>query len=89
MPVDIEVFSAPGCSSCGQAKAVIRKLVEQMGDDRMQWREVDVIAELDYAVELGILSTPAIAINGKLVFTGLPSEKKLHAELLKQLETGL
>jgi len=89
MAVNIEVFSAPGCSSCGRAKAVIRKLVEQMGDNRLQWREVDVVAELDYAVELGILSTPAIAINGELVFTGLPSEKKLHAELLKQLETGL
>ncbi len=89
MPVTIEVFSAPGCNSCGKAKAVIRKLVEQMGDNRLQWREVDVVAELDYAVELGILSTPAIAINGELVFTGLPSERKLHAELLKQLETGL
>ncbi len=89
MPVNIEVFSAPGCNSCGQAKKVIRKLVEQMGDDRLQWREVNVVAELDYAVELGILSTPAIAINGELIFTGLPSEKKLHAELLKQLETGL
>lgn len=85
MPVNIEVFSAPGCNSCGQAKAVIRKLVEQMDDKRLQWREVDVLAELDYAVELGVLATPAIAINGELVFTGLPSEKNLHAELVKQL----
>lgn len=85
MPVHIEVFSAPGCNSCGQAKAVIRKLVEQMDDKRLQWREVDVLAELDYAVELGVLATPAIAINGELVFTGLPSEKNLHAELVKQL----
>jgi len=89
MAVNIEVFSAPGCNSCGQAKAVIRKLVEQMGDNRLQWREVNVVAELDYAVKLGILSTPAIAINGELVFTGLPSENRLRAELLKQLETGL
>jgi thioredoxin len=89
MPVNIEVFSAPGCNSCGQAKKVIRKLVEQIGNDQLLWREVNIIAELDYAVELGILSTPAIAIHGKLVFTGLPSEKKLRAELLKQLDTGL
>jgi len=87
MPVNIEVFSAPGCSSCGQAKVVIRKLVEQMGNHRLQWREVDVVAELDYAVELGILSTPAIAINGELVFTGLPPENTLRVELLKRLKT--
>jgi protein-disulfide isomerase len=47
----------------------------------VQWREVNILEEMDYAVDLGVLSTPAIAINGKLVFTGLPSHKKLHRAL--------
>ncbi|HEN47038.1 MAG TPA: thioredoxin family protein [Mizugakiibacter sp.] len=40
-----------------------------------------MLDELDYAVELGVLSTPAIAIDGELVFSGLPSVRKLRAAL--------
>jgi len=29
-------------------------------------------------VALGILTTPAIAMNGKLVFSGLPSEQAMR-----------
>ena len=36
---------------------------------------------MDYAVSLGVQSTPAIAINGKLEFTSLPSAKKLRQAL--------
>ena len=85
MPINVEVFSSPGCSKCGHAKAVLRKLVEEMGEDKVSWRGVDILEEMDYAVELGVLSTPAIVIEGELVFSGLPSAKKLHAALLTRL----
>ena len=45
------------------------------------WRKVNVLEELDYAVELGVLSLPAIAINGELVFTSHPSARKLRDAL--------
>lgn len=77
----VEVFSSPGCTRCGQAKDVLRKVVEEIGGGRIVWREVSVLEEIDYAVKLGVLSTPAIAVNGKLVFTALPSAKKLRAAL--------
>lgn len=77
----VEVFSSPGCTKCGQAKDVLRKVVEEVGSGRIQWREVNVLDEMDYAVKLGVLSTPAIAMNGRLVFTALPSAKKLRATL--------
>jgi len=86
MPIQVEVFSAPGCSKCGHAKTVLRKLADDIGGERIHWREVDILEEMDYAVELGVLSTPAIAIDGRLAFTGLPSEKKLRAVLLKHLD---
>lgn len=78
MTIQIEVFSSPGCSKCGKAKAVLRQIVEELGGGRIAWREVNVLDELDYAVSLGVLSTPAIAVNGRLAFTALPSARKLR-----------
>lgn len=79
----IEVFSSPGCAKCGRAKDVLKKLVGEVGGGRIDWREVNVLDEMDYAVKLGVLSTPAIAVDGKLLFSSLPSEKKLR-KLLEQ-----
>lgn len=80
MTVKVEVFSSPGCGKCGQAKEVLRRIAQDV-EGRIQWREVNVLDELDYAVALGVLSTPAIAIDGELVFSGLPSSRKLRAAL--------
>jgi len=85
MNIKVEVFSSPGCGKCGHAKDVLRKLAEELGGDAIQWREVNILEEIDYAVELGVLSTPSIAINNKLIFTSLPSLKKLRSELLEHL----
>jgi len=82
MAIKVEVFSSPGCGKCGHAKEVLRQIAEEIGGGRIDWREVNVLDEMDYAVMLGVLSTPAIAVNGKLVFTALPSAKKLR-ELLE------
>jgi predicted DsbA family dithiol-disulfide isomerase len=87
MAVRVEVFSSPGCGKCGQAKEVLRKIVQEMGGD-IEWREVSVLDEMDYAVRLGVLSTPAIAVNGKLVFTALPSATKLRQALEQELREG-
>ena len=85
MAVSVEVFSSPGCGKCGHAREVLQKLAEELGGGRIHWREVNVLEEIDYAVQLGVLSTPAIAVNGKLIFTSLPSAKKLR----QCLETAL
>ena len=81
----IEVFSSPGCSKCGHAKDVLKNLADELGGEKIQWHEVNILDEMDYAVELGVLSTPSIAINNELVFASLPSAKKLRAELERRL----
>lgn len=81
----VEVFSSPGCAKCGHAKDVLKKIAEEVGGGRIEWREVSVLDEMDYAVKLGVLSTPAIAVNGELLFTALPSEKKLRRVLEQRL----
>lgn len=81
----VEVFSSPGCGKCTQAKNMLKTMVEEMGQGRITWRDVNILEEMDYAVELGVMSSPAIAIDGKLVFSSLPSLDKLRAELGKRL----
>lgn len=77
--IKVEVFSSPGCGKCGHARDVLRRLAAEM--DSVEWREVNVLKEMDYAVALGVLSTPAIAIDGELVFSSLPSAAKLRSAL--------
>ena len=40
--------------------------------------EVDITQHPEVAVKYRVMATPAIAINGKLEFTGAPSEETLR-----------
>ena len=80
-PIQVEVFSSPGCSRCGQVFDVLRTITQEFGAERIEWREVNVLEELEYAVELGVLSMPSIAIDGELVFRTHPSGRKLRDAL--------
>lgn len=81
----VEIFSSLGCGKCGQATAALKAVAMELGADKVTWREVDVLKEMDYAVDLGVLSTPAIAIDGELVFANLPSVAKLREALRQRL----
>jgi predicted thioredoxin/glutaredoxin len=85
MTMRIEVFSSPGCAKCSRARDLLRRLAEEVGGGRIEWRDVDVLEELDYAVRLGVLSTPAVAVDGELVFTSLPSARRLRAFIEQRL----
>ena len=43
--------------------------------------EVDVAKRPDVAVKYGVMATPALAINGRLEFTGIPRDDALRARL--------
>lgn len=83
--VKVEVFSSPGCGKCTQAKNLLKTLVEEMGQGRISWRDVNILDEMDYAVALGVMSSPAIVIDGTLIFSSLPSSDKLRNELNQRL----
>ena len=83
--IKIELISASICNRCGDARKRLQSLMDELDDDRIQYREIDVLEELDYVVSLGVLTTPAIAIDGELVFTAMPSLKRLGDELQKRL----
>ena len=53
------------------------------------WSDLNILDELDYAVELGVLTLPAIAIDGEVVFSSLPTCGQLRRALLKRSKTGV
>ena len=85
MKIVIEAFSAPGCSKCAQARQALKSVAEELDKERFLWRDVNVLEEIDYAVQLGVLTPPSLAIDGKLVFPALPTPDRLRAELAKRL----
>jgi len=85
MPVTVEIFTAPNCPRCARAAGVLQSVCRSVGHDRLKWRVVNVLDDIDRAVALGVLTTPAIAIDGELVFTSLPSEKELQKTLTERI----
>lgn len=84
MTVKIEIIAAPGCKKCASAQNELRAVaVSVLGEERLLWREVSVLEELDYAVSLGVLNMPAIAVNGELTFPSLPTPEQFRAVLLR------
>jgi len=83
MTIEIIILTAPGCITCDQAKATVQKVVEQSRQEfpGLSYRTVDVAESPEIGTRYGILSTPAIIINDKLAFRGVPKEKALRKKL--------
>lgn len=79
----VELFHAPGCERCAAAREDLRAAVAAARPE-VEWREINVLDEMDYAVERGVLSLPAVVIDGELVFSTLPTPQQLRAELLRR-----
>jgi thioredoxin 1 len=80
----VELIYAPGCERCAAARAGLKAATEKTVPD-VRWREVNVLEEIHYAVELGVLTLPALAIDGTLVFASLPAPQVLAEELARRL----
>lgn len=83
----LELFFTAGCTSCDAAREGLKAVATQVARD-LVWRDVNVLDELDYAVELGVLTLPAVAIDGELVFTSLPSPTELRKVIAQRQASG-
>ena len=79
----IELFYTPGCQQCADARDGLKATAEELVSGVI-WRELNALDELDYAVSLGVVSLPAIAIDGRLVFSSLPTSRQFRRELTKR-----
>jgi len=84
MTVKIEVITAPGCKKCSNVHGELHAIaLSLLGEGSLVWREVSVLEEIDYVVSLGVLTLPAIAVNGELTFPSLPTPEQFRAALLR------
>ncbi len=79
----VELFQTAGCKSCAEARVTLKALAENAVQGVI-WRDVDAAKELDYAVEVGVISLPAMAVDGQLVFSSLPTPAQLTRELRRR-----
>jgi len=61
----IEILG-PGCARCHETQRVVQHVVEQAGIDCL----VQKSESIDRMVELGVLRTPAVAFDGRVVHQG-------------------
>lgn len=83
----IEIFYTPGCSECVAAHAALRKVAQELVKD-LEWRELNALDDLDYAVELGVLTLPSVAVDGELVFTSMPTAAQMREVLRSRTRTS-
>jgi small redox-active disulfide protein 2 len=62
-PIKTIEILGPGCARCHETHRVVRHVVEQAGLDCL----VQKNESIDRMVELGVLRTPAVAFDGRVV----------------------
>lgn len=77
----IEVLGS-GCPKCHKLLEITKEILNQLDLDI----EVVYVTEIEKMISMGIMSTPALAINGKPVLSGrLPSPEEVKEIINKYL----
>jgi small redox-active disulfide protein 2 len=64
----------PGCANCTKAESIVKEVVTGVGIDA----EIIKITDFVEMAKLGVLSTPAIVINGSIKCVGkVPTKKEV------------
>lgn len=77
----VQILDTPGCPSCIQAEKIIKRIKEENHLD-FEIEVIDVTKNPEILQKYQIMAAPGIVIDGKLEFTGMPSEKKLIEKLM-------
>jgi small redox-active disulfide protein 2 len=73
----IEVLGT-GCAKCNKLEAMAKSVAERLGVPY----EVTHVRDINMIVQRGVMITPALAIDGRIVVSGrLPSEAELTSWL--------
>ncbi len=78
--MDIKVLGT-GCPKCKALEKATREAVAEIGIDAQVSKVEDIVEIMNY----GIMTTPAIVINGKVVMKGrVPSVEEIKRLILKK-----
>ncbi|KPV63206.1 MAG: putative Thioredoxin [Candidatus Bathyarchaeota archaeon BA1] len=81
----IEMFTSPGCANCPAVKKMLKEMVSELKGD-ITIEEVDITVDPTRAAQYGLMSVPAVAINGILKFVGVPKKEELKKAIVEELE---
>lgn len=72
----IEVYGSEGCKKCSKLKDNIENMVDELGlSNKVDVQKVEDPVEL---AKKGIMSTPSVAVDGKVKYKGkVPSDKEI------------
>ena len=84
--VNVEFFFAGGCNNCVKAREALRDAAEST--PQVKWNEIDVGKNPHRAVDIGVVSTPAVAIDGKLVFKSVPTVSEFRDAIKSRVGRG-
>ena len=73
----VELFSVPGCGSCGPVRAALRRLAADFPQIAVQ--EIDVTEHPEVALRHRLMACPAVAVDGTVRFVGGLDERALRA----------
>ncbi len=85
MAKHVEILTSSGCQRCEQTVKTIQRLIESMRDKigDIEIKIIDLAANPEIALRYMIMTTPAVVIDGKLAFVGVPKEGQLLKKLLE------
>lgn len=77
--MQIEILGM-GCSKCNSLESDVRKAVAELGLSA----EIAKVSDLEAIVARGVMSTPALIVNGRVKFAGrVPTPQQLRQALLE------
>jgi len=81
--VEIKVLG-PGCANCKRLEQITHKVIDNLAADA----KIEKVSDYKEIVELGVLATPGLVVNGEVVSSGrIPSETEVTDWIIKALET--
>lgn len=83
--VTVEVFTSKKCPYCEKAMQMVKTVSKKYRE--MVWKQtsVDEFQGRRQALNYGVPAVPAIVIEGRLVFIGLPTPKEFEDEISKKI----
>ena len=77
--IKIQVLGS-GCPTCKKLYELTKEAVAEMN----LGTEVEYITDIQKIVEMGVMSSPVLAVNGKPVMTGFIPDKEKVKEIIKK-----
>jgi small redox-active disulfide protein 2 len=79
---DVKILGG-GCSKCNQLEAATKEALEQLGMNA----EIDHVKDFSQIAAYGVMSTPALVVNGKVVSYGKVLKTEEVVKILQDLRS--